>query len=139
MWTGHTSTRRRSGGITPRLRDALQRIKSGFLSSFLQVFKREAGTPSAPAAEELLSSEHAISISNLLKSMSASLGPPCPELKNYLALSKTNSGLGWTKTDLYWSDKTWAVKSGSGFGILVIGSRNGPIFALVFCLDFVKL
>ena len=41
----------------------------------MQVFRIEAGTPSAPAADDEVSSEQAISMSVSLKSISESFGP----------------------------------------------------------------
>ena len=59
--------------------------------------------------------------------------------KKSLGLSTTHSGLAFTNTDLYCSDRTEEAKSGSGLGLPVAGSMNGPILALVFCLEQAKL
>jgi hypothetical protein len=50
-------------------------MKRGFESSFLHVFSKDAGTPSAPAAEEALSSAHASSMSFCEKFISVKDGP----------------------------------------------------------------
>jgi hypothetical protein len=48
-----------------RLPENVERL----FSSFLLIFKREAGTPSAPAAGEELNSEQAVSMSESYKSI----------------------------------------------------------------------
>ena len=94
--------------MRPWFRDDLQSKNRGLIRSFLQVFRKEVGTPSAPAADAEDSSEQAISMSFSLKSISDSFGPPPEELKKAGMSFTVHSGLGWTNTDLYWSDKTVA-------------------------------
>ena len=115
-------------------------MKRGFFSTFLHVFKREAGTPSASAAEEILNSRPASSISDSVNSMSLRIGSsPSEGAKKSMGFSTIHSGLALTNTDLYCSERTEEAKSGSGLGLPVAGSMNGPILAHVFCLDLAKL
>ena len=77
---------------------------------------REAGTPSAHVEDVGLSSWQADSTSDSDKSMLARTKSPTPAEKNSSTLLTSHYGLGSTKTELYWSDRTVAAKSGSGFG-----------------------
>ena len=76
------STSNRSEGIHPWSKEALQRMKRGFESSFLQHFNKEAGTPSAPGDEEAFSSAKAFSMSSSEKLKSDKEGPSGNVLKN---------------------------------------------------------
>ena len=106
----------------------------GLESCFLHVFKRVAGTPSGPADAVAFISAQAASISSGLNSISSRLSAASPE-KCSAGSVTVQSGLGAEKTELYCCLKVSTVKATSGFNFPDAGSRKGPIFDLVFCLD----
>ena len=73
-------------------------------------------------------------MSILLNSISVSNEPPSVVVKKSFTLSTIHSFLGCTNTE-----RSFAAKSGLGFGLPVDGSRKGPILALVFYLVLAKL
>ena len=92
---------------------------------FLHDFSKEAGIPSAPAAEDALSSAQASSMSFSEKVISVRDGPSPTVSKNSGTSLTFHCSLGSTKTELYCSLNAEAANSGLGFGLLVAGSIKG--------------
>ena len=122
----------------PQSRELLHNRYSGLDNCILQVLSKDAGTPSAPAAEPTFRSEQACCMSSSVKFISDRVGPFTLPLKKCLASLTLHSSLGETKTELYCFPSSDAANSGSGFGLPLDGSMKGPILALVFYLDLAK-
>ena len=102
LWIGQIITSRVSAGIEPQSSDPLQRWYSGWLSCFLQDFRRAAGTPSGPAAAEEESWRHAFSMSSAVNLMSHSSSLTVSfGLKCYSKLFTFHWGRGVANTLLY--------------------------------------